>query len=61
MLENEEESRRTVALKDMEIATLNQQNYRFKEEVGGLKDDIWKKQLQIDQQFAENQQMLREV
>jgi hypothetical protein len=51
MGEAEEEYKRRSAQKEYEITKLTERNDRYREEVGVLKNDIWKKQLQLDKEF----------
>lgn len=51
MGEAEEEYKRRAAQKEYEITKLTERNDTYRQEVGQLKGDIWKKQLQLDKEF----------
>lgn len=53
MSEAQEQYKRKAAQKEYEITKLTQRNDRYSEQVGALKNDIWKKQLQLDRQFEQ--------
>lgn len=53
MTEAEEDYKRRAAQKEYEITKLTERNDRYREEVGVLKNDIWKRQLQLDKEFEE--------